>query len=628
MEAKCEKNEKNPIQDGDTVSKSNNQRIVFVSRLDPDCSIGAHLICEIAPRIYEKYKNAQIFIIGGGTEYNEILKKANKINTLINHKLIFAIGSSDDPSAYFTKNTLFVGVARSALEAMSRGIPVILLGNEGYLGLFERKKLSAALKSNLTCRNSAHQVSKESLFCEICRYFNATKEEKAALSSLSLEVVNKYFSIEKSANRTLAFYHEIINGHNATKKRSNNTIACYKNNNISTNLLDRKSADAVQKIAICGYYGRGNFGDEAILREITRKIKNVSAEAQNTVKIELIRSEAPHKIITALYNADIFIFGGGSLLQNSTSDRSLVYYLGIIFLADTLCKTKIMLSNGIGPIAERKIPKSILLHALKKAISTFDAISVRDEASKKMLEGLMPGKRIDLIHDPAALCFINGENNNRGLIFGCGADREGALLQERSGESEGDNKDEIIGESKKRGRERLIFIPCARMHEREELYEDDVGSALTQIAANIGCNEIIIALLNRDDEAMSLRISKKANICRITRISSSQELITLLSGTRLCITERYHGALFSLFCKAPTLAISRDPKMNSLCRELGAIEPFSPSILTRSNTLCESCKRVLEFGTEQREKVSQKIVERAIRTDAALDKLFTHFVRR
>ena len=48
--------------------------------------------------------------------------------------------------------------------------------------------------------------------------------------------------------------------------------------------------------------------------------------------------------------ADLLISGGGSLLQNVTSGRSLYYYMGVLFLAK-LVHTPIMLyAQGIGPI--------------------------------------------------------------------------------------------------------------------------------------------------------------------------------------------------------------------------------------------------------------------------------------
>ena len=80
MEAEAEKN---ALSDG-----SAPWRIVFVSRLDADCSLGANLLCEIAPKIHQFHPNTEIIIVGGGSEYPEILRKSAQINRKINRELI------------------------------------------------------------------------------------------------------------------------------------------------------------------------------------------------------------------------------------------------------------------------------------------------------------------------------------------------------------------------------------------------------------------------------------------------------------------------------------------------------------------------------------------------------------
>jgi glycosyltransferase involved in cell wall biosynthesis len=185
------------------------KKIIFTSRLDGDSSLGAHLICEIAPKLAEKYPKIQINIIGGGTEYPKIAPMAQKINQKLNQELILLLGTQPRPTDFYDENTLFVGVSRAALEAMSCGSPIILLGNEGYLGLLDESKLPAAIKTNFTCR--AHPIcTADELFSDISHYYSLPETEKARLSCLSREIVAKYFSAEKMARETLTFYRETI----------------------------------------------------------------------------------------------------------------------------------------------------------------------------------------------------------------------------------------------------------------------------------------------------------------------------------------------------------------------------------------------------------------------------------
>ncbi len=185
------------------------QKIIFTSRLDDDCSLGAHLLCQIASALASKYPQIQINIIGGGTEYPKIAPMTQKINQKLNRELILLLGSQPRPTDFYDENTLFVGVSRAALEAMSCGSPIILLGNEGYLGLLDESKLPAAIKTNFTCR--AHPIcTADELFSEISHYHSLPETEKARLSCLSREIVAKYFSAEKMARETLSLYHELL----------------------------------------------------------------------------------------------------------------------------------------------------------------------------------------------------------------------------------------------------------------------------------------------------------------------------------------------------------------------------------------------------------------------------------
>ena len=99
----------------------------------------------------------------------------------------------------------------------------------------------------------------------------------------------------------------------------------------------------MNKIVISGYYGFANAGDEAMLTSIVRALRGVQPEIDLTVisgnpaetsakhKVKSIYRFNFFKIYNALKNADMLLSGGGSLLQDVTSLRSLFYYLFIIF---------------------------------------------------------------------------------------------------------------------------------------------------------------------------------------------------------------------------------------------------------------------------------------------------------
>ena len=97
-----------------------------------------------------------------------------------------------------------------------------------------------------------------------------------------------------------------------------------------------------KKVVISGYYGFKNFGDEAILSVLLDFLKKndsdivvFSSNPEWTIlnySVNSVYSFDYKAIFKNIKNSDILISGGGSLLQDVTSLKSLVYYCLIIFL--------------------------------------------------------------------------------------------------------------------------------------------------------------------------------------------------------------------------------------------------------------------------------------------------------
>ena len=166
--------------------------------------------------------------------------------------------------------------------------------------------------------------------------------------------------------------------------------------------------DNVTNVLITGYYGLGNIGDEAILAgmitslgkyiedlhisvitnnpEETRTLHNVKTVQQS------FKKGTPHFVRSAIFegefaavrreikNCDIFILGGGSLLQDLR-----IYYLPVLLslvrLAQRYGKKTVVYGIGAGPIDTyfgRKLCRTVL--------NKTDLVTVRDSMSKEVLE--------------------------------------------------------------------------------------------------------------------------------------------------------------------------------------------------------------------------------------------------
>jgi len=147
-----------------------------------------------------------------------------------------------------------------------------------------------------------------------------------------------------------------------------------------------------KKICISGYYGFDNFGDETILKILTENLKSFECSPEITVfssnpektasnlNVKSIQTFNIKDVLKTIIKTDCLISGGGSLLQDATSLKSLVYYLGVIAAAVFFRKKIIVFAQGIGPV-NNKFFAALTAFLLKKAA----LVTVRDDNSLKLL---------------------------------------------------------------------------------------------------------------------------------------------------------------------------------------------------------------------------------------------------
>ncbi|MCY7324021.1 MAG: polysaccharide pyruvyl transferase CsaB [Phormidesmis sp. CAN_BIN36] len=143
------------------------------------------------------------------------------------------------------------------------------------------------------------------------------------------------------------------------------------------------------RAVLCGYYGMGNGGDEALLASLLQMLPPqiepivLSGNPQQTrdrYKVESYDRKSLTSVVQALRQSDIFIWGGGSLMQDATSPFSAFYYSGLMKLAQAMGLTTIAWAQGIGPL-NRSLTRWLTQQALKNCVG----VSVRDRGSAALL---------------------------------------------------------------------------------------------------------------------------------------------------------------------------------------------------------------------------------------------------
>lgn len=162
-----------------------------------------------------------------------------------------------------------------------------------------------------------------------------------------------------------------------------------------------------------GYYGFRNTGDEAVLAGTIRGFERkglADARSFTVLSADPHWAESVHDaqavprmdfgaVRRALREADLLLSGGGSLLQDVTSLRSLVYYVAVIFMARRLGTPHMLYAQGIGPL-RRSVSRALV----RRAAATAAAITVRDASSAELLRNLgVPADRVFTTADPALL---------------------------------------------------------------------------------------------------------------------------------------------------------------------------------------------------------------------------------
>ena len=366
------------------VHKEKKHSVLFVSRLDKDCSRGAELLCGIAPVLSKKFPDLNITVAGEGDDHGRILYLARKANAHIGRECVSLVGKCTDMPELIGNHSLTVGVSRVALEAMAMEKPVILFGNEGALGLFDNKKLPLAVNTNFTCRGFGKDPGKEFLLREIEKAFVMSGKAREKLCRYERKVICEKYSLDKVADMTLEVYG------NKIKKR--------------------------QRVLIGGYYGYGNIGDESVLRvivkELRRRLPDCRIMVLNNKKssykgIEVVNRNDPMEIMRAMKRSDVYISGGGSLFQNRTSNRSLAYYCWLVKLSKRMGNKCVIFANGIGPLKGQWANKVV-----EDALRSADRVSVRDMESFLKVMSLTRGAVIPkLSADPV---FLYPHANKKG----------------------------------------------------------------------------------------------------------------------------------------------------------------------------------------------------------------------
>ena len=337
------------------------------------------------------------------------------------------------------------------------------------------------------------------------------------------EKAKREFSIEATVQRQLEIYETILR-------------------------YERQGRD---RVVICGAYGRGNAGDDAILLAILTELRSIdpdlscqvfSRSPMDTRKTYRVNAFYTFHFWKALYyfkRAKFFINGGGSLMQDVTSYRSLWFYLWTLAAAKRHGCPVIMYGCGIGPIrspSNRRRAASVMNRYV-------DTITLRDPDSLKELEVLgVTEPHIALSADttvglPAAPDdVIDGILNSRGIPA----------------------HGKYIG---------FILRPWPGFEDRAK----DIAAAADYAYQRYGLTPVFFPIEPRLDVSAAHRVTGRmtAPYHLLTRAYTAGQTIGILSRMQVVVSMRLHGLIFAASQGVPLVGIVYDQKVSSFLSYIG-----------------------------------------------------------
>ncbi len=275
-------------------------------------------------------------------------------------------------------------------------------------------------------------------------------------------------------------------------------------------------------ILLSGYYGFDNTGDEAILLAITRELtarghrvnvlSNTPAATARTYGVRAAPRMHPLGLLGAVAACDLLLSGGGGLLQDGTSARTLTYYLGLIRLARWLGKQAAVFNQSVGPLSAaggRRVAASL------GGVPTI----VRDRGSLETLRGL--GVEAKLGGDPALLLEPGQVGRNPARV----------VLAPRGGQ---------------RGATEQLADLAARLR------------------AN-GREVVALSLQPQHDDAEARLIGGE-----IISTGEPQVALDAIAGAGFVVGVRLHAVILAAAAQVPFAGVSYDPKVAGFCTDAGA----------------------------------------------------------
>lgn len=316
----------------------------------------------------------------------------------------------------------------------------------------------------------------------------------------------------------------------------------------------RQQARPKQKrrgVLICGAYGKGNAGDDAILEAILRQMRSIDEDmpicvlSHNPKQTRLryhvgaVHVFNPLAFWPVMRRTKLYLSGGGSLIQDQTSTRSLKYYLLSIFLAKKAGCRVLMYGCGIGPVS---VPAN-RRQAARVINRCVDAITLREDLSAEELKSMgVTQPKVYVTADPALLLQPGSPGAVDGFLLSNNLDPNGSYAL-------------------------FVLRPWKGFEKKKQAFVE----AANYVNQTYGLTPVFFALEPGRDVAPCREVAAALS-CKSVLVEAPYDemlIIGMMKKMRVVVSMRLHTLIFASSVGAPLVAVSYDPKVTGFMHYIG-----------------------------------------------------------
>ena len=353
----------------------------------------------------------------------------------------------------------------------------------------------------------------------------ADKELRERFGQKLYEKTKSQFSVEATVRRQEEIYETILR-HSARRSKKRDGVI------------------------ICGAYGKRNAGDDAILRAIVGQLRDIdrdmpiyalSRHPRETRLSYRIGSCHTFNALHYLYimrRTKLYISGGGTLIQNATSGRSLLYYLSNISCAHAMGNHVMMYGCGIGPVTGR-LSRRMTARVIDRCV---DTITLRDAESADDLRRIgVDRSDVHLTADPAL------------LLEGPSPEKAASALRKLGIDPAG----------------RYVMFALRPWHGVEAHLSDFAAAACH--AHDLGYTPVLFSLEPQRDAPVSERLAKLLPFesILVPGCDDADDILALISRMSAVVSVRLHALIFAFGQDVPLTGVVYDPKVSGFLDYLG-----------------------------------------------------------